>query len=304
MSSATASPIQIVIVSGLSGAGKSTALHQFEDMGWEVADNIPLFLITRMVEEAARGGGENLAIGIDLRTRGFSTEQLLEIIGALRAGGGHSVRLLFLDCDEAILQRRFTETRRKHPLAADRPVSDGIRLEIGRLAGLKAAADVRIDTTNLSLPELKRILTGFFGLQRSARLSVTVMSFSFANGVPREADLIFDVRFLQNPFYKPELRAKTGQDPDVTDFVAADPAYAEFMERLEGLILFLLPRYVEEGKSYLTIAFGCTGGRHRSVCVAEKIHDLIVKSGYFANRVHRDLPDARDSNARQQEPFN
>ncbi|WP_334129999.1 RNase adapter RapZ [Sneathiella sp.] len=297
MNSASGSLNQLVIVSGLSGAGKSTALHQFEDMGWEVADNIPLFLLTRMVEEAGRGAGDNLAIGIDLRTRGFSTEQVLEIIGELRARGTNRVRLLFLDCDEAILQRRFTETRRKHPLAADRPVADGIRLEIERLAGLKEAADVRIDSSYLSQPELKRILTGYFSLQPASRLSVTVMSFSYAKGIPREADLMFDVRFLQNPHYKDDLRALTGQDPDVGAFVAADPAYDEFMARIEGLITFLLPRYVDEGKSYLTIAFGCTGGRHRSVWVAEKIHDLVANSGYFANRVHRDLPGARDSNA-------
>src|SRR5690606_11906835 len=195
MNSASGSLNQLVIVSGLSGAGKSTALHQFEDMGWEVADNIPLFLLTRMVEEAGRGAGDNLAIGIDLRTRGFSTEQVLEIIGELRARGTNRVRLLFLDCDEAILQRRFTETRRKPPPAADRPVADGIRLEIERLAGLKEAADVRIDSSYLSQPELKRILTGYFSLQPASRLSVTVMSFSYAKGIPREADLMFDVRF-------------------------------------------------------------------------------------------------------------
>lgn len=287
------SPNQVVIVSGLSGAGKSTALRQFEDMGWEVADNLPLSLLTRMVDEAGEGGGANLAIGIDLRTRGFSTEQVLAVIDELREKGNDPVRLLFMDCDEAVLQRRFTETRRRHPLAADRPVGDGIRQEKQRLAGLKDAASLRIDSTNLSLPELKRILTGHFSLQRSSRLSVTVMSFSYINGIPREADLMFDVRFLQNPFYDNRLRPMTGQDSDVADFIARDPAFNDFMDQVEKLILLLLPRYVEEGKSYLTIAFGCTGGRHRSVCVAEKIHDLVVKSGYFANLVHRDLSDAR-----------
>ncbi len=287
------SPNQVVIVSGLSGAGKSTALRQFEDMGWEVADNLPLSLLTRMVDEAGEGGGANLAIGIDLRTRGFSTEQVLAVIDELREKGNDPVRLLFMDCDEAVLQRRFTETRRRHPLAADRPVGDGIRQEKQRLAGLKDAASLRIDSTNLSLPELKRILTGHFSLQPSSRLSVTVMSFSYINGIPREADLMFDVRFLQNPFYDNRLRPMTGQDSDVADFIARDPAFTDFMDQVEKLILLLLPRYVEEGKSYLTIAFGCTGGRHRSVCVAEKIHDLVVKSGYFANLVHRDLSDAR-----------
>lgn len=283
---------QVVIVSGLSGAGKSTALRQFEDMGWEVADNIPLSLLTAMVDEAGDGGNANLAVGIDFRTRGFSTDLVLEVITALRAKGHDPVRLLFMDCDEAVLQRRFTETRRRHPLATDRPVGDGIRLEKQRLAGLKIAADLRIDSTNLSQPELKRILTGHFSLQRASRLSVTVMSFSYVHGIPRESDLMFDVRFLQNPFYDNQLRPMTGQDQDVADFVGKDPAYADFMAQVEKLLLLLLPRYVEEGKSYLTIAFGCTGGRHRSVCVAEKIHDLVVKSGYFANLVHRDLAEA------------
>ncbi|MZR29732.1 RNase adapter RapZ [Sneathiella litorea] len=289
MDPAQLTPNQVVIVSGLSGAGKSTALRQFEDMGWEVADNIPLSLLMSMVEEAGEGGGANLAIGIDLRTRGFSIEQVLGVIKELRANGCDPVRLLFMDCDEAVLQRRFTETRRRHPLATDRPVGDGIRLEKQRLAGLKNAADLRIDSTNLSQPELRRILTGHYSLQRASRLSVTVMSFSYVNGIPREADLMFDVRFLQNPFYDSRLRPMTGQDPDVAAFIAGDPAFNDFMAQVEKLLLLLLPRYVEEGKSYLTIAFGCTGGRHRSVCVTEKIHDLVVKSGYFANLVHRDL---------------
>jgi len=198
-----------------------------------------------------------------------------------------------MDCDEAVLQRRFTETRRRHPLAKDRPVGDGIRQEVQRLEGLKSAADLRIDSSNLSQPELKRILTGHFSLQRSSRLAVTVMSFSYVNGIPRESDLMFDVRFLQNPFYESNLRPLTGQDEAVAEFIARDPAYDEFMAQIEKLLLLLLPRYVEEGKSYLTIAFGCTGGRHRSVCITEKIHDLVVKSGYFANLVHRDLADAR-----------
>ncbi|MCC3303910.1 RNase adapter RapZ [Sneathiella sp. HT1-7] len=283
---------QVVIVSGLSGAGKSTALRQFEDMGWEVADNIPLSLLTAMVDEAGDGVGANLAIGIDFRTRGFSTDLVLEVIAALRAKGHDPVRLLFMDCDEAVLQRRFTETRRRHPLAKDRPVGDGIRQEKDRLGGLKSAADLRIDSTSLSQPELKRILTGHFSLQRASRLSITVMSFSYVNGIPREADLMFDVRFLQNPFYDNHMRPMTGQDQEVADFIADDPAYADFMDQVAKLLLLLMPRYIEEGKSYLTIAFGCTGGRHRSVCVAEKIHDLMVNSGYFANLVHRDLASA------------
>ncbi|WP_373087882.1 RNase adapter RapZ [Sneathiella sp.] len=281
---------QVVIVSGLSGAGKSTALRQFEDMGWEIADNVPLALLQSMVRQSGEAGGLNLALGVDFRTRGFSTDVILELIRTLREIEHDKVRLLFLDCDEAVLQRRFTETRRRHPLAADRPVGDGIRQEIQQLSSLREVADLRIDSTNLSLPELKRILSGHFSLQQASRLSVSVMSFSYKYGVPREADLMFDVRFLRNPFYEPSLADKTGEDAAVIDFIARDPAFAAFMEQLSALLSLLLPRYAEEGKSYLTIAFGCTGGRHRSVCIAEKIHDLVAKSGYFANLAHRDLP--------------
>lgn len=280
---------QVVIVTGLSGAGKSTALRQFEDMGWEIADNVPLSLLPSMVRQSGEAGGLHLALGVDFRTRGFSTEDVLELIRSFREDEHDYVRLLFMDCDEAVLQQRFTETRRRHPLATDRPVADGIRQEIRQLSGLRSLADLRIDSTNLSLPELKRILTGHFSLQRASRLSVSVMSFSYKNGVPREADLMFDVRFLQNPFYDPLLRPKTGQDEEVVAFIEGDPAFADFMDQVSKLLLLLLPRYAEEGKSYLTIAFGCTGGRHRSVCIAEKIHDLVAKSGYFANLVHRDL---------------
>lgn len=285
----TVPPRQVVIVTGLSGAGRSTALHQFEDMGWEIADNIPLSLLPEMIRQSGEAAGLHLALGVDLRTRGFSAADMLLLLRNLRDEGQDFIRLLFMDCDEAVLQRRFTETRRRHPLAADRPVADGIRQEIRELSSLRVEADLLIDSSNLSLPELKRLLSGHFGLDRRARLALTVMSFSYRNGVPREADLMFDVRFLRNPHYDPVLRPKTGKEAVVAAFVAADPAFTSFMEKLSDLLLLLLPRYAEEGKSYLTIAIGCTGGRHRSVCIAEKVHDLIKESGYFATLVHRDL---------------
>lgn len=278
---------QVVIVSGLSGAGKSTALRQFEDMGWEIADNVPLPLLEPMIQQSA--GGFHLALGVDTRTRGFSADEVLHLIKRLRENMHENVHLLFLDCDEAVLQRRFTETRRRHPLAMDRPVADGIRQEKEQLSGLKNVADLRIDSTNLSLPAFKQLLTGHFKLQQSSRLSVTVQSFSYKFGVPREADLMFDVRFLRNPHYDTSLRPKTGQDTEVVAFIEQDITFDAFFAQLSDLLGLLLPRYAEEGKSYLTIAVGCTGGRHRSVCIAEKIHDLVANNGYFANLIHRDL---------------
>ncbi len=280
---------QILIVTGLSGAGKSSALRQFEDMGWEIADNVPLSLLGLMIRQSVDTGRVNLALGVDLRTRGFSTSDILDLIQQVKETDQENIGLVYLDCDEAVLQRRFTETRRRHPLAKDRPVGDGIKQEKSLLSGLKQNADLRIDTTNLSLPELKRILTGHFSLQETSRLSVSIMSFSYKYGVPREADLMFDVRFLQNPFYEDNLRQKSGQDADVVAFVEQDRSFDPFFNSLSNMLDLLLPRYAEEGKSYLTIAIGCTGGRHRSVCVAEKIHDLVANSGYFVNLTHRDL---------------
>lgn len=279
---------KIVLISGMSGAGKSSTLRQFEDMGWEVADNVPLSFLLSMVTQYGEAGDLNLALGVDFRTHGFSTKELLDLISGLREQK-YIVSLLFLDCDDAVLQRRFTETRRRHPLATDRPVADGIKQEKFQLSELKAAADLRIDSTNLSLPELKRILRGHFGLQKKSGLSVSVMSFSYKFGLPREADLVFDVRFLSNPFYIPDLRQKTGKDPEVVEFIESDMVFDGFLTQMFDLLLLLLPRYAEEGKSYLTVAIGCTGGRHRSVCIAEKIHGLVVKNGYFVNLVHRDL---------------
>lgn len=288
MSETANSKNRIVFISGMSGAGKSSALRQFEDMGWDVTDNVPLSLTQTMVATFGKEGDLNVALGVDFRTRGFSTLDLLNVIDDMRKRG-QSVSLLFLDCDDAVLQQRFTETRRRHPLAKDRPVADGIKQEKFQLSDLKKAADLRIDSTNLSLPELKRILSGNFGSQKFSRLSVSIMSFSYKFGVPREADLVFDVRFLGNPFYVTHLRRKTGQDPEVVEFIEKDMIFSEFLKQLSGLLTLLLPRYAEEGKSYLTLAIGCTGGRHRSVCVAEKIHGLVENNGYLANLTHRDL---------------
>ncbi|MEH6402880.1 MAG: RNase adapter RapZ [Sneathiella sp.] len=280
---------RLVLISGLSGAGKSVALKQFEDLGWEVADNIPLSLLSLFMEEIGRQGSTNIAVGVDTRTKGFSADDLISRITQLRTKGHNHISLLYMECDEPVLQRRFTETRRRHPLSNDRPVVDGIRREIQMLAPLKEAADYLIDSTLLALPDLRRMLVAQFSLEDHSALTTTVISYSFKKGVPREADLVFDVRFLQNPHYVDDLRPLTGQNEAVAEFVSKDVAFKPFIEQLDTMLDLLLPRYQAEGKSYLTIAIGCTGGKHRSVCVAENIHDRIARKGYFTHLVHRDM---------------
>jgi UPF0042 nucleotide-binding protein len=270
-----------VVVTGMSGAGKSSALKVLEDLGYEAVDNPPLSLLGQI----ARAGA--IAIGIDIRTRDFDVPSFLAKVDELKGREILEVRLLFLDCDDEVILRRYTETRRRHPVAGDAPVLDGIRNERKRLTALRARANVVIDTSHLSLTELRRILKGWFDLEM-AGLSVSVVSFSFARGLPREADLVFDIRFLRNPHYEEELRPLSGRDPEVAAFITADPGFAEFFGRLTALLRPLLPRYLSEGKSYLTIGVGCTGGRHRSVFVAEQLAAWIGEQGEKVELFHRD----------------
>jgi len=286
----TANLTRIVLITGLSGAGKSTTLKQFEDLGWEVADNIPISLLAPMVREISREGGRSIAVGVDTRTRGFTSQKVLTLIGELKDDPTNDATLLFLDCDAAKLQQRFTETRRRHPMAADRPVMDGIMQEKKLLRAIAEEADDLIDSTLLALPELRQQLINHYSLDDRPALSITVTSFSFKKGLPREADLVFDMRFLRNPYYDPDLRDKTGDQKEVADYIAEDEGFAPFVSQLKAMMDLLLPRYLEEGKSYLTIAIGCTGGRHRSVCVAEIINDHIERNGYLTYLVHRDRP--------------
>ncbi len=280
---------RIVLITGYSGAGKSTALKQFEDLGWDVADNIPLSLLSPLVREISREGGLNIAVGVDTRTSGFTVDKLLELLDMLRSDPETPVELLFLDCDSAVLQRRFTETRRKHPLANGRPVDDGIKAERNLFKPLRGLADIQIDTTLLSLPDLRHQLIQRFSLSDNPSMTTTVMSFSYKRGIPREADLVFDMRFLRNPYYDEKLRPLTGQNSDVASYISEDESFDPFMAQLKSMLDLLLPRYKAEGKSYLTIAIGCTGGRHRSVCVAENIHSYMVENEYFTQLMHRDL---------------
>ncbi|MBK18212.1 MAG: RNase adapter RapZ [Rhodospirillaceae bacterium] len=285
----------VLLVTGISGAGRSTTLKILEDLGYEAVDNLPLTLLPSLVVPSV-GTSRPLAIGIDVRTRDFGIKQFLKEIDALMTRTDLELRVVFLDCDDEVLQRRFTETRRRHPLAADRPVMDGIKHERRSVVPLRDKADLVIDTSQLALNDLRRLLKGQFALDVEASFAIFVMSFSYRHGIPREADLVFDARFLANPHYEDELRPLTGLDEQVAKFVANDPGFADFFQSLTGLIDPLLPRFQNEGKSYLTIAVGCTGGHHRSVFVAEKLASWLRNSGKHVDIMHRELrgPEATD----------
>lgn len=279
----------VAVITGLSGAGMTTALKILEDLGHEAVDNLPLALVPALVshDEAA---GRPLALTLDSRAQGFDPAAFLAMLDDLKQHPGMAVRLVFVDCDLEVLQRRYTETRRRHPMAIDRPLADGMRREAGLLAPLKSAADLVVDTSMLSQHDLRRVLTGHFGDAATGHLFVSVISFSFRAGLPREADLVFDVRFLANPHWHPDLRPLTGRDPAVQAHVAADPAFTGFVGHLKALLAPLLPRYRQEGKSYLTIAIGCTGGKHRSVFVAETLAGWLAAEGIKTGLHHRDAP--------------
>ncbi|MCC7273579.1 MAG: RNase adapter RapZ [Alphaproteobacteria bacterium] len=280
-----------VIVTGLSGAGRTTALRALEDLGYEAVDNPPLALLAGLLPTTDLAP-RPMAIGIDVRTRDFVAPTALSLLDRIIAESGRSTTLLFLDCDDEALGRRYTETRRRHPLAIDRPVLDGIRQEREILAPLRARADLVLDTTALPPAELKRVLEGSFALDAAPGLAVSVLSFSYRRGLPREADLVIDVRFLDNPHYDPALRPLTGRDAAVGARIAADPDFVAFFDGLTAWLAPLLPRYAKEGKSYLTIAVGCTGGKHRSVYVAERLGGWFAAAGRRARVHHRDVDTA------------
>jgi UPF0042 nucleotide-binding protein len=284
---------EILLVTGLSGAGKSTVLKTLEDLGWETVDNLPLMLLDRLLSSPPAEGAEDderpLALGIGARTRDFDPERIVKRIKKLRDDHGYDIGTLFLDCGGAELERRYSETRRRHPLALDRPASDGIARERELLAPLRRWANRLIDTTDLTSNDLAQQVRQTFGGDGLGEPALAVMSFGFARGVPRNADLMFDMRFLRNPHWVDELRPGTGLDDDVSAYIAEDPAYEAAMKQIEDLLLLLLPRYRAEGKSYVTMAFGCTGGRHRSVHVAERIARRLRNEGFSPTVTHRDL---------------
>lgn len=293
MSGTGAEPIRVVVVSGLSGAGKTTALKLLEDFGYEAVDNLPISLLRRLTasedgDTANSRTRRAIAVGVDSRTRDFQPDRLIAMIGELKQRSDLAVQLLYFDCEDEVLLKRFTATRRRHPLAADRPVADGIMAERHLMRPLQAEADQVLDTSTVTLPELRQLLAAQFALDALPGLSIMVLSFSYKLGLPREADLVFDVRFLRNPHYDDQLRPQTGTDPAVAAYVVADSGYADFFARLSGMISSLLPRYAAEGKRYLTIAIGCTGGRHRSVVVAEALGRHLRGAGQRVDIRHRD----------------
>lgn len=282
---------RVVVVTGMSGAGKTLALKALEDFGFEAVDNLPLSLLSSLVHPL-EGLPRSLAIGIDIRTRDFGVDSFLCAIDRLMAERHLDVRMVFLDCDDDVLTRRFTETRRRHPLAVDRPLIDGIRHERVLVSPLRSRPDVMvIDTSNLPPAEFKRALALKLGLEADQGLVLFVTSFAYRNGLPREADLVFDARFLDNPHYVPALRPLTGRDSEVAAHVAADPMFRAFFDSMTNLLLPLLPRFAAEGKSYLTIAVGCTGGRHRSVFVAERLAAWLKEHGARVELRHRELDE-------------
>lgn len=278
----TATRPPLLIVTGLSGAGMSSTLKHLQDIGFETFDNFPLTLVEALLADQSRGP-HPMAIGVDARSRGFSVEEVLAVCGRT------SATLLYLTADEVELQKRFTETRRRHPLAQDRPSSAGIKLEQELLGPLQGHADHVIDTTGMSIHVHNRMIENLFGRGAKGHLTVTLMSFGFRFGLPREADTVLDVRFLKNPYWEPHLKNLTGLDKAVGDYIATDPDFAAFTGNAQNLIAPLLPRYAAEGKSYLTIAVGCTGGHHRSVYTVETLKPWLEAQGFGVTILHRDI---------------
>ncbi len=270
--------LRLVLVSGLSGAGKASALRTLEDIGFETMDNPPLDMLETLVREQSQGPetpgnqGIGLAIGIDVRSRGFDEDMVLGTIARLKALAGVELEFFYMTADDNALLGRYTETRRRHPLASrGGRLAEAIALERALTDRLRSGADLVIDTTDLKLSDLRQLLETKFNDKAAKTLTVSITSFAFPKGLPHDADMVFDARFLRNPYYDPILRPRTGLDADVAQFVADDPDFAPFMQKMTDFLQFLLPRFVREGKKYATIAIGCTGGRHRSVHVAESL---------------------------------
>ena len=287
-------PPRLLLVTGLSGAGKSTVLRVLEDLGWEVVDNLPLSLLEPLIEAPAPRSEANrpIAVGIDSRSRGFKPALLVKRIKQLREADGRAIETLFLDCAGAELERRFSETRRRHPLAEDRPATDGIAREREMMEPVRRWAEHVVDTTNYSSNDLQQEVRHRFAEAGGDEPALNIISFGYSRGLPRDADLVFDMRYLRNPHWDPALRPGTGLDADVSAYIAADPSYEATVSQIEALLLALLPRYRAEGKSYVTIAFGCTGGRHRSVHVAERVARTLRAAGHAPTVGHRNLDSA------------
>jgi UPF0042 nucleotide-binding protein len=277
---------RVVLVTGPSGAGRTTAIAALEDLGYETIDNLPLSLVPRLLGGPAE---RPIALGIDVRNRDFSATALIELIDSLTRAPEVTLEVLYLDARPEVLERRYSETRRRHPLTQIEAPKEGILLEIDMLAPIRVRADVLIDTSAMTPHEARAEVSRWFDLGRVARLGVSVHSFSYKRGVPRGLDLMFDCRFLANPHWVEALRPQDGRSPDVAGYVASDPRYAELIERVMGLLLFVLPAHVEEGRTHLSVGFGCTGGKHRSVAVTETIAKALAEAGWQVSKRHREL---------------
>ncbi|WP_241557892.1 RNase adapter RapZ [Falsirhodobacter deserti] len=275
---------ELVLVTGPSGAGRSTAINALEDLGYEVIDNLPLSLVPRLVEGPPVGP---IALGLDIRNRDFAATALIELIDRLTRNPDVSLDVLYIDCSAEELSRRYNQTRRRHPLG-EAP-AEAIAREVDLLTPVRVRADNLIDTTEMSPHDLKAEIVRWYAPDQQARMSVAVQSFSYKRGVPRGVDMIFDCRFLNNPHWVAQLREMDGRDAAVVDHIRRDPNFEEFFTRVRDLVLFLLPAQLNEGKAHLTIGFGCTGGQHRSVALAEMLADVLAQEGWPVSKRHREL---------------
>jgi len=283
---------KVVIVTGLSGSGKSTVADTLEDAGFYCVDNLPVDLLPKLLDLTDSAGGElsRLALIIDLRQRKFFP-RYSAILNSLEDGGTH-FDILFLDARDDVLVRRYSETRRQHPLASSGNLLDGIRRERAELSEIKEKADWVIDTSDMTVHQLRNEIKKIFASYRTDTLKIVVTSFGFGKGLPMESDLVWDVRFLPNPYFIESLKRKDGRDPEVVQWVLSHETTKEFLRKVEDLLFFLLPLYMKEGKQYLTISVGCTGGKHRSVVVAEQVAEMLLRKGFTGLQVkHRELQE-------------
>lgn len=284
-----ASPLELVIITGMSGSGKASVLKAFEDLGYYCVDNLPVELIPRFAEMAVQSAEiRRTALVVDVR-EGSKLEQLPGILQSVRRM--IPTKVAFLEASDAVLMRRFSETRRPHPLGTDAPVNASIKTERRHLAAIRELADIVIDTSKFNVHELRAHVTERFREAASEKsILVSCVSFGFRHGLPEDADLVFDVRFLPNPHFVPAFRPLTGKDPRVAKYIRSFPQTKEFIRRISELLIYLLPHYIREGKSYLTIGFGCTGGQHRSVMIAEEVGKRLLQAGHRVKVGHRDMP--------------